>query len=773
MAKTVNVPEHLLPLFDRAEELVKAYFQRKREAPEQGHIRIDQERYILVRAASLSVEFYEMMKDLYRGREAEAFSVAKNLLFHIAHFIGRSDAQAFHQKLGLEDPVAKLSAGPVHFAHTGWAFVDIFPESRMAPDESYFLVYDHPYSFESDSWRKAGQTAPFPVCFMNAGYSSGWCEESFGVPLVSIEILCTGKGDPCCRFIMAHPSRIEGFVREYLDAHPDVASQVTGYEVPGEFVRKELEERLKVSEHRYRLLFENAFDAIVLIEGERIDHINRRATELYGLTRDEMRGRPWAELAPDVQPDGKPSLEVFQHRSRRALSGKAQVFHWQCLGPKGATVDTEVSLNMIEGASGRLLAIMRDISSRTRAQKERKRLEAEVRHLQKMEALGTLAGGVAHDFNNILTGLLGSVVLAEEELSPKSEAFRSLEDARALIDRASGLVKHLLTFARSSQEVAEIVGPNRIVRNTLKLLRETIDRRIRLVSNLAEDVGMVEGDPNHLSQVIVNLALNARDSILDKIDAHGFEAFPSEGPTLLLETARVIRDPEGPSHRGEDRELETVRLRVTDNGMGMDPEIQDRAFEPFFTTKAQGKGTGLGLTMVFGIVQRHQGWVEIDSEPGKGTTVSIYLPSAQEDASPKPSAQEDVEHLSGDETVLFVDDEEAIRKIAAYRLQAKGYRVLTASNGADGVRIVAERGDSVDIVVLDNTMPELSGTEALEKILEIRPELPVIMASGYFTKEDPKELMHKGAADILPKPYAPEDLMRCIRSVLDRRRGGH
>ncbi len=257
MLKTVKVPQQFEPLFAKAQEYVARFFGERKEDPSRGTIEIFGERYILVRAASMSVEFFETVTSLYRkeGKE-EADNIARQLLFDIAHAIGRQDARNFHRKMDLRDPIEKLSVGPVHFAHTGWAFVDIFAESSPTPDEDYYLIYDHPYSFESDAWLTAGKKADFPVCVMNAGYSSGWCEESFGIGLVATEITCKAKGDPECRFIMAPPSRIEGHIAAYLKKEPELAKRISRYEVPGFFKRKEAEEALRASEQRFRKLSE-------------------------------------------------------------------------------------------------------------------------------------------------------------------------------------------------------------------------------------------------------------------------------------------------------------------------------------------------------------------------------------------------------------------------------------------------------------------------------------------------------------------------------------
>jgi signal transduction histidine kinase/CheY-like chemotaxis protein len=244
--KTVKVPAAMEAPFVAAEKLVSAYFQDRRELPEQGTIEIWGERYLLVRAASLSVEFFSLVDELYGpGRQREADEFSRNILFDLAHAIGKSDAHTFHSRMGLEDPIARLSAGPVHFSLTGWAFVDILPESTPTASDDYYLIYDHPYSFESDAWLRAGMQRDFAVCIMNSGYSSGWCEESFGVKLVATEVLCRGAGDEHCRFIMAHPDKIEQRVARYFASQPTTPSKKVAYHVPDFFSRKRMEEELR------------------------------------------------------------------------------------------------------------------------------------------------------------------------------------------------------------------------------------------------------------------------------------------------------------------------------------------------------------------------------------------------------------------------------------------------------------------------------------------------------------------------------------------------
>jgi PAS domain-containing protein len=251
LLETVSVPEALAPVFLAAQGYVEHYFGSRIEDPTRAAIQIGDERYILVRASAMSVEFFDLVASMYRDRgEDEARRVAENLLFDVAHSLGRADARAFHARVGVDDPIARLSTGPIHFAYAGWAFVKILPESAPVPTEDFLLIYEHPFSFESDAWLRRGRRSRTPVCIMNAGYSSGWCEESFGLPLAAAEIECLARGDARCRFVMAPPSRIEAHLNRLQASAPRAwrpdRPQVN---VPEYFQRKRLEDALRES-HR-------------------------------------------------------------------------------------------------------------------------------------------------------------------------------------------------------------------------------------------------------------------------------------------------------------------------------------------------------------------------------------------------------------------------------------------------------------------------------------------------------------------------------------------
>ena len=243
---TVSVPEGIKPLFDEAQKTVGAYFRNLKMDPTRGTIEINDQRYVLVRASALSNDFLNTIQKLYSDRgEKEALSIGKNFLFDIAHVIGMNDAKNFHQKMNLTDPISKLSAGPVHFAYSGWAFVDILPESRPTPDADCYLIYHHPFSFEADSWIRSGKKSDTPVCVMNSGYSSGWCEESFGVPLTAVEVTCKAKGDEHCTFIMSHPNKIQEHINNFTTDSKYAVNKKITYDIQTFFERKKVEEEMR------------------------------------------------------------------------------------------------------------------------------------------------------------------------------------------------------------------------------------------------------------------------------------------------------------------------------------------------------------------------------------------------------------------------------------------------------------------------------------------------------------------------------------------------
>ncbi len=297
MLEHVTAPEPFAPLFEKAQEFVSDHFESLKRDPSKGTIDIMGERYIMIRAGAMSVEFFGLIQRMYSEKDrADAEDFARNLLFDVAHAIGISDAKAFHEKMNLTDPVDRLSAGPLHFAHSGWAYVDILPESRPAPDESYFLKYHHPYSFESDAWIQSGSKPDFPVCFMNAGYSSGWYEESFGMPLVATELSCRACGDDNCTFIMAPPDKLEGYIHQHIRNNPQKRIHAV-FEVPELFSRKKAEDQARQMAAEWSASFDAIQDHVCIIDTNfRIKRVNQAFASFAGQDPESLCGKPFADF---------------------------------------------------------------------------------------------------------------------------------------------------------------------------------------------------------------------------------------------------------------------------------------------------------------------------------------------------------------------------------------------------------------------------------------------------------------------------------------------
>ncbi|MBU0455514.1 MAG: diguanylate cyclase [Gammaproteobacteria bacterium] len=357
----VKVPEEFAPLFQMARSYVQKYFSKKVEDPSNACIEISGERYILVRAASMSIDFFTTIKKFYKDRgEEQAVQVARQFLFDIAHALGKEDAKKFHKKMHLKNPLERLSAGPVHFAYSGWASVNILPESTPTPDENYYLIYNHLYSFESDAWVKEKKESSFPVCIMSAGYSSGWCEESFGMPLVASEILCKAKGDSCCRFIMAPPSKIEAHIQAYKKTRPRLAKKIINYEVPQFFKRKMLEEALKKSEERYRKQFEESLDAMFLVNAKTSVFLdcNLAACRLLEREQSELIGQSDSILNPKTK-----IIEKFGQRTQAKIS---EARNAQVVTKQGAVKYVSITASTFELVDGQTVisATLRDVTAR-------------------------------------------------------------------------------------------------------------------------------------------------------------------------------------------------------------------------------------------------------------------------------------------------------------------------------------------------------------------------------------------------------------------------
>lgn len=509
--------------------------------------------------------------------------------------------------------------------------------------------------------------------------------------------------------------------------------------------RQRTEETLRASEERYRNLFDSANDIVYThdLQGN-FTSINRAAERITGYTREEALRMNIADVIVPEQ------LELARQMIVRKLGGEGSTTYEVAIRTKeGRRLLVEVSshLTFEDGKPTGVLGIAREIT-------ERKRLEEQVRQSQRIEAIGRLAGGIAHDFNNLLTiiGAYSHMVLMD---LPAQHPVRSYaEEILAAAERASALTDRLLAFGRRQVVQPVLVDLNDVVRNLVGLLRRMVGQDIELETSLAADLGKVRADPTQLEQVIMNLVINSRD------------AMPSGG-RVTIETADLLREPGARGVPGPGR---WTVLRVRDTGHGMDSETLSHLFEPFFTTKGPGKGTGLGLSIVYGIVKQSGGEITVESELGKGSVFTIYLPHADADHIPAtPEAETLTEPTrAGGETILLVEDEPGVRKLVRQMLAQHGYQVLEAAGGPESLALAQRFPGRIDLLLTDVVMPQMNGRELAERLRHLRPNLKVMYMTGYT--EDAVVRQGISTADVvcLQKPFLPDMLARKVREVLER-----
>jgi two-component system cell cycle sensor histidine kinase/response regulator CckA len=509
--------------------------------------------------------------------------------------------------------------------------------------------------------------------------------------------------------------------------------------------RKRAEGALRHSEERYRSLVEGVRDLIFALSpsGE-VTSLNPAFEEITGFPPSAWIGRPFEAL---VHPEDVPAaLELFGRVVRGETRPTNQFRIVTKAGPY-RVAEFSASAQLREGKLIGILGIGRDVTDRLG-------LEQQLRQAQKMEAVGQLAGGIAHDFNNILTAITGHAELLLQDLGSADPRREDVAEIRRSAERAAGLTRQLLAFSRQQVLQPKVVDLNALVMDMDKLLRRLIGEDVELATVLEPSLGRVKADPGQLEQVIVNLAVNARD------------AMPTGGK-LTLETRNIDLDANYTLEHSPVKPGPYVQLTVSDSGIGMDEETQARIFEPFFTTKPRGQGTGLGLATVYGTVKQSGGFIWVYSEPGHGATFKIYLPrvDAPVEAGVPPTLV--AEPLGGSETVLLAEDEPAVRAIARQALERQGYKVIAAPNGAEALALAAQHGATIDLLLTDVVMPGMSGRDLAERLLAQRPGIRVLYISGYTDNAIVRHGMLEPGLAYLQKPFRPDALVRKVREVLD------
>jgi len=517
-------------------------------------------------------------------------------------------------------------------------------------------------------------------------------------------------------------------------------------ELVGELAeRQRAENALQDSENKYRLLVEKATDAIFILQDGAVKFANPMTLRLSGYSAEELAGLPFQEL---IHPEERPRMYRQYEQTLRGEDTPSENT-LRALGKGGDILWLQANHSLIQW-QGRpaVFVIARDMTTHME-------MERQLRQSQKMEALGTLAGGVAHDFNNILGVIMGYAELAMDAARQGADNGMDIEEIIKATQRARDMVRQILTFSRKVDPNLEPCDLNKEILQIKKVLEHTLPKMIRIKTHLASDLRPVKIDAGQMEQVLINLAANAADAMPD-------------GGELVIETKNQDLDEEYCQGHLEAHSGAYVVLQVSDSGHGMDETTRRRIFDPFFTTKQTGKGTGLGLSSVFGIVKGHGGLIYCYSEPGQGTIFKIYLPAHETEGTRGPSSPAESGVFSGrGETVLLVDDEETLLDLGKQILMGAGYKVIKAVNGEEALAIHRSRGPEIDLVILDLNMPGMGGHRCLLELMARDPGLKILIASGYSVNGAATKSLQAGAAGFISKPYRKDELFKSIRRVLD------
>lgn len=508
------------------------------------------------------------------------------------------------------------------------------------------------------------------------------------------------------------------------------------------------------AEEKYRQIVETAIEGIWIIDrNAQTTFVNRHICDMLGYTPQEMLGR---HLFAFMDEEAQREAAVYLERRRQGIR---EQHDFRFRHRNGSDVWTIVSTNPIYAEDGTFqgaLAMITDITERRRAERALRESEARLLEVQKLESIGRLAGGVAHNFNNMLTAILGYAELAQLKLPsdhPTQAALQSIQDAA---ERSANLTAQLLAFARRQIISPQIVDLNRLVAEVSKLLRWLISEDIELIHMPGDNLGRVRVDPGQCTQILVNLAVNARD------------AMPNGGK-LMIETGNVTLDESFCARHPEASPGEYVLLSVSDTGTGMSAEALEHLFEPFYTTKEIGRGTGLGLATCYGIVRQHGGYIDVESKPDRGTTFYIYFPRVDTEETSIQTAEVPGEMPRGDETILLVEDEPMVREFTSTTLRAQGYRVKEAGDGEAAAQIARMQTEPIHLLITDLVMPKLSGVALANQFQALYPDAAILFISGYTENVLIQQGKTPGDFPILHKPFTAFALAHRVREILDLR----
>ena len=522
-------------------------------------------------------------------------------------------------------------------------------------------------------------------------------------------------------------------------------------------LHKEIKERgpietaLRESEEKFRLISEQSLLGIVIIQGGIIKYANQAMSDIIGYDLEEMMNWGIGKFSRAIHQDDFTFLMEEMRKKQREDPMVHRNVHFHAVTKSGDVKWLDLYSKDLEyEGKNALFASVIDITDKERAEEEKNKLETQLMHAQRMEAIGTLAGGIAHNFNNLLMGIQGNATLVRLEIEPDNPMKKRIENIEKLVQDGSRLTNQLLGYASEGRYESMPINFNRLLRETAHTFGET-KKDIIILQDLDDELLTIEADQGQIEQILLNLFVNAAD------------AMPMGGE-FLLKTENIGHD----EMTGKPYKVKPgnyVLLTVRDTGEGMDPDIMDRIFEPFFTTKGLARGTGLGLASVYGIVKGHAGYIDVESEKGGGTAFSIYLPASEKKM--KPSIKPKAQIFKGQETILLIDDEETILEIGVEVLGFLGYGVLEAKSGTEAIDIYETEKGKIDLVILDMVMPGMGGDRTYDLLKNMNPDIKVLLSSGYSGHGKAKEILKRGCNGFIQKPFNIENLSHSIRNILD------
>ena len=512
--------------------------------------------------------------------------------------------------------------------------------------------------------------------------------------------------------------------------------------------KKRAEAALRKSEEKYRSLFEESKDIVYISthDGKLLD-INPAGVELLGYNSKEEIFQ--IDIAHGLFADPRQSEVMRQLMEDQGFLKNFEELLLRKDGKKIIVLDTATAVRDAKGRTILFRGIMRDIT-------KEKHLEEELTQIQKLESIGTLASGIAHDFNNILGIILGYSSLIERIADDPEKLSQSVQSINAAVQRGASLVKQILTFARKADVIFGPIDVNVMIKEIVKMLRETFPKTIEMSLQLDRDLPFIIADATQLHQVLLNIGVNARD------------AMPIGG--ILSFKTEIAKGSSLRNAFSDVQDADYAHIIITDTGVGMDNTTRAHIFDPFFTTKEKGKGTGLGLSVVYGVMKNHNGFIDVQSEPGKGTTFNLYFPIPEESAHRTGRTVEDSENIrGGTETILVVEDEEALLRMSKRILEGKGYHVLTAVDGLEALALYRKHKDEIALVVTDVGLPKMSGDQLFFELKKVNPSVRVVLVSGYIDPGIKSEIFKAGVHDFVQKPYDPDEVLKKVRESIDRK----